>query len=66
MGGWLGGWSPVQNHATLLSNLQDCKILSRIEIPKLDPSVAILFHSLNISRYGGRIVPNGWEGIEIK
>ena len=32
----LGGWSPVQNHANLWSNLQDCKISSRAEIPKLD------------------------------
>ena len=31
----------VDNHATLWSNLQDCKISSRVEIPKLDPSVAI-------------------------
>ena len=33
---WVGGWSPVQNHATSWSNLQDCKISSRAEIPKLD------------------------------
>ena len=31
----------VKNHATLWPNLQDCKISSRAEIPKLDPSVAI-------------------------
>ena len=42
MGGWLGG-NQVENHATSWSNLQDCKISSRVEIPKLDPSVAIEF-----------------------
>ena len=35
-GGWVVGRSPVQNHATSWSNLQDCKISSRVEIPKLD------------------------------
>ena len=35
----LGG-NQVENHATLWSNLQDCKISSRVEIPKLVPSVA--------------------------
>ena len=43
MVGWVGGWvggNQVDNHATLWSNLQDCKISSRVEIPKLDPSVA--------------------------
>ena len=39
MGGWVGG-NQGDNHATLWSNLQDCKISSRVEIPKLDPSVA--------------------------
>ena len=42
--GWVVGWvvgNQVDNHATLWSNLQDCKISSRVEIPKLDPSVAI-------------------------
>ena len=36
---WVAGWvagPPLQNHATLWSNLQDCKISSRAEIPKLD------------------------------
>ena len=32
----MGRWSPLSNHATLWSNLQDCKIPSRAEIPKLD------------------------------
>ena len=36
--GWVGG-NQVENHATSLS-LQDCKISSRVEITKLDPSVA--------------------------
>ena len=36
VGWWVGGWSPLQNHATSWSNLQDCKISSRAEIPKLD------------------------------
>ena len=47
VGGWVGGWvgdwvggNQVKNHATLWSNLQDCKISSRVEIPKLDLSVA--------------------------
>ena len=40
MVGWVGG-NQVDNHATLWSNLQVCKISSRVEIPKLDPSVAI-------------------------
>ena len=43
VGGWVGGWvggNQVENHATLCFNLQDCKISSRVEIPKLDPSVA--------------------------
>ena len=31
----------VENHTTSWSNLQDCKISSIAEIPKLDPSVAI-------------------------
>ena len=35
----LGG-NHVENNATLWPNLQDCKIFSRVEIPKLDPSVA--------------------------
>ena len=39
MVGWVGG-KQVENHATSWSNLQDCKISSRVEIPKLDPSVA--------------------------
>ena len=39
MGGWLGG-NQVENHATSWSNLQDCKISIKAEIPKLDPSVA--------------------------
>ena len=30
------GWSPLHNHATSWSNLRDCKISSRAEIPKLD------------------------------
>ena len=34
-------WLLISNHATLWSNWQDCKISSRVEIPKLDPSVAI-------------------------
>ena len=34
--GWVGG-----PHPTKWYNLQDCKISSRVEIPKLDPSVAI-------------------------
>ena len=38
---WVGG-NQVKNHATSWSNLQDCKISSRAEIPKLDPSVAII------------------------
>ena len=35
-GWWVGGWLQVHNHATSWSNLQDCKISSRAEIPKLD------------------------------
>ena len=35
MGGWVGG-NQVENNATSWSNLQDCKISSRVEIPKLD------------------------------
>ena len=31
----------VENNATLWANLQNYKISSRVEIPKLDPSVAI-------------------------
>ena len=31
----------VHNHATLWSNLQDCKISSWADIPQLDPSVVI-------------------------
>ena len=49
VGGWVGGWvvgwvggNQVENRATLWSNLQVCKISSRVEIPKLDPSVAIV------------------------
>ena len=34
------GGNQVENNATLWSNLQDCKISSQGEIPKLDPSVA--------------------------
>ena len=34
------GGNQVENHTTSWSNLQDCKISSRVEIPKLDPSVA--------------------------
>ena len=30
------GWFLLDKHATLLSNLQDCKVLSIAEIPKLD------------------------------
>ena len=41
VGGWVGG-NQVKNHATLWSNLQDCKISSRVEISKLDPSVATI------------------------
>ena len=40
VGGWVVGGNQVENNATLWSNLQDCKISSRVEIPKLDPSVA--------------------------
>ena len=36
LGRWMGGWFLLQNHATLWSNLQVCKISSRAEIPKLD------------------------------
>ena len=36
------GGNQVENNATLWSNLQDCKISSQVEIPKLDPSVAII------------------------
>ena len=37
MGGWVvGGWFLMHNHATSWSNLQDCKISSTAEIPKLD------------------------------
>ena len=39
--GWVGG-NQVENHTTSWSNLQDCKISSKAEIPKLDPSVAII------------------------
>ena len=35
------GGNHVENNATLWPNLQNCKISSRVEIPKLDPSVAI-------------------------
>ena len=40
-GGWVGGWVVdgwflLHNHATSWSNLQDCKISSAAEIPKLD------------------------------
>ena len=41
VGWWVGGYQ-VENHATSWPKLQDCKISSRVEIPKLDPSVAIL------------------------
>ena len=34
------GGNQVKNNATLWSNLQDCKTSSRVEIPKLDPSVS--------------------------
>ena len=43
MGGCVGGWvcgNQVENNAISWSNLQDCKISSWVEIPKLDPSVA--------------------------
>ena len=43
------GGNQVENNATLWPNLQNCKISSRVEIPKLDPSVAIF--STNI--FGG-------------
>ena len=36
------GGNQVENNATLWSNLQDCKISSQVEIPRLDPSVAIV------------------------
>ena len=36
MGGWVAGWSPMHNHATLWSNLLDIKISSTAEIPKKD------------------------------
>ena len=36
-GGWVvGGGFLLHNHATSWSNLQDCKISSTAEIPKLD------------------------------
>ena len=47
MGGWLGG-NQVKNHAISWSNFQDWKISSRVEIPKLDQSVAI-----NQNKYDG-------------
>ena len=34
------GGNHVEYNATLWPNLQDCKISNRVEIPKLDPSVA--------------------------
>ena len=36
VGGWWAGGLQVHNHATSWPNLQDCKISSRAEIPKLD------------------------------
>ena len=36
LGRGVGGWFLLHNHATSWSNLQDCKISSRAEIPKLD------------------------------
>ena len=48
-GGWVvgcaayvSGGNQYENNATSWSNLQDCKISSKAEIPKLDPSVAKL------------------------
>ena len=49
------GGNQVDNHATLWSNLQDCKISSRVEIPKLDPSVAIY-------QKGGGRYPRDYKG----
>ena len=39
------GGNQVENNATLWANLQNCKISSRVEIPKLDPSSAIMLLS---------------------
>ena len=47
VGGWVGG-NQVENNATSWSNLQDCKISSRVEIPKLDPSVAIIENIMQV------------------
>ena len=55
----------VNNHATLWSNLQDCKISSRAEIPKLDPSVATTKQScLQISSNRASIRVNLPKGME--
>ena len=35
-------WSHVHFIATSWSNLQDCKISSRAEIPKLDPEISLV------------------------
>ena len=51
MGGWVGG-NQVENHATSWSNLQYCKISSRVEIPKLDPSVAKKKYDHMTFKYG--------------
>ena len=61
MVGWLGGWlggNQVENHATLWSNLQDCKISSRVEIPKLDPSPDKFFDLAVGGWLGGNQVEN--------
>ena len=56
MGGWLGG-NQVDNHATLWSNLQNCKISSKVEIPKLDPSVALLDFNLAKGFFFKKVLP---------
>ena len=55
VGGWVGG-NQYENNATSWSNLQDCKISSKAEILKLDPSVAII-----ISEERNDILPLQWS-----
>ena len=45
------GGKQVENHATSWSNLQDCKISSRVEIPKLDMSVAKKYCNVEYVRF---------------
>ena len=48
--GWSGGYQS-ENNATLWSNLQDCKISSRAEIPKLDRVWQLLTGAVSVNSF---------------